>query len=326
LLAEIRLTQGEADAEALRECEAAAAVLEAEGDQEGLAEAWLAIGIHRLHLGDPPQEALERAARYARGSGNHRVEVDARGWLVAIGRDLTIPVDAAIARAEQFLDEAGSGDRWGQAKFLEASSVLYAYAGRFADARAAIARAQSLYGGLEHKLTICALAAGEIEMIAGNPAAAEPELRKGCQALRAGGTRGWLCTNLSVLAEAVYALGRFDEAQRLTEEAEAISSADDFDAQVRWRAARAKVLARRGQFATARQLAGEAEALAAPSFSAALQAEALVAKAEVSKLAGAREEAADSLRKALRIYQERRAPALAGRTRAALASLVADRR
>ena len=49
----------------------------------------------------------------------------------------------------------------------------------------------------------------------------------------------------------------------------------------------------------------------------------LVASAEVSRLAGAREEAEASLRKALLIYQDRGAIPLADRTRAALASLAA---
>ena len=67
------------------------------------------------------------------------------------------------------------------------------------------------------------------------------------------------------LAEAEYALGRVGEAHQLTEEAEALAAADDLDAQVRWRATRAKVLAQRGQFTAARQLAGQAEALIAPT-------------------------------------------------------------
>ena len=121
-----------------------------------------------------------------------------------------------------------------------------------------------------------------------------------------------------------YALGRAGEAYRLTEEAEALAAADDLDAQVRWRITRAKILARRGQFTAARHLAGEAEALIAPTTWAECQAEILVAKAEVAKLAGARAEAAASLRAALRIYEDRRAGALAKRTRAALASLPAD--
>jgi ATP/maltotriose-dependent transcriptional regulator MalT len=124
----------------------------------------------------------------------------------------------------------------------------------------------------------------------------------------------------------VYAQGRLDEAQQLTQQAEAISSGPDRDAQTRWRAVRAKVLARRGQFAVARQLADEATAIAAPSFSTLLQAYALEAQAEVSRLAGAPEQAADSLRTALRLYEQRRASALTDRARTALASLSSGRR
>jgi len=49
----------------------------------------------------------------------------------------------------------------------------------------------------------------------------------------------------------------------------------------------------------------------------------LVAKAEVSRLAGDPVQAAASLRAALRIYQERRATALARQIEAALAGLAA---
>ena len=48
-----------------------------------------------------------------------------------------------------------------------------------------------------------------------------------------------------------------------------------------------------------------------------------MAKAEVSKLAGAPAEAAASLHKALRLYKERRAVALADRIRTMLASMPA---
>ena len=112
-------------------------------------------------------------------------------------------------------------------------------------------------------------------MMAGNPAAAERVLREGCEALRETGERGYLSDILATLAHAVYAQGRFGEAQRLTEEVEALSSADDIAEQIRWRLARAKVLARRGQFRAARQLAGEAEALAAPTSWPAAHAEVL---------------------------------------------------
>ena len=161
-------------------------------------------------------------------------------------------------------------------------------------------------------------------MLAGEPAAAEAKLRQGCETLRAMGERGYLASCLPRLAEAVYAQGRLGEADQLTREAEALAAADDLDAQTRWRATRAKVLARRGHFAAARQLASEAEALFAPTSFAIPQAGVLEVKAEVAKLAGEPEEAAGYLRAALHIYEEQRASGLADRARAALADLSAD--
>jgi len=49
----------------------------------------------------------------------------------------------------------------------------------------------------------------------------------------------------------------------------------------------------------------------------------LVAKAEVARLAGARNDAEHHLRAALRIYQDRQATALAEQARAALATFAA---
>jgi predicted ATPase/DNA-binding SARP family transcriptional activator/tetratricopeptide (TPR) repeat protein len=327
-LSEIRNMLGRIVPEALKEYETAAAVLDAEGDLAALAEAWTAIGSRRIFVGDLPAatEALERAASYAKASRNKLAELDAVSWLAATLPELPVPADVAIGRAERYL-EAASGDPMAQACILNPLALLYGYAGRFADARATITRAQSAHTRCGTKLyaAFSATVAGDIEMIAGDPAAAEPELKKGCDALRAMGERGYLSSSLTHLAEAAYALGRLGEAHQLTEQAEALATADDLDAQARWRAIRAKVLAQRGQFTAARQLTSQAETLAPPSDSR-LQAAVLEAKAEVAKLAGAPAEAAASLRKALRIYEDRRAPALADRTRAALASLFADRR
>jgi hypothetical protein len=80
------------------------------------------------------------------------------------------------------------------------------------------------------------------------------------------GERGHRATLATFLGEAAYAQGHFDQALRLTEEAEAFAVADDFDAQGRWRATRAKLLARRGQFSAAARLAEEAVALVPAAF------------------------------------------------------------
>jgi tetratricopeptide (TPR) repeat protein len=133
------------------------------------------------------------------------------------------------------------------------------------------------------------------------------------------GERGHRATLVTLLAEAAYGQGRFDQALRLTEEAEALAGADDIDTQGRWRATRAKLLARDGQFPAAMRLAEEAVALVPAMIYP--MAEFLVAKAEVSQQAGELDEAEASLRRALQFYQDRRALPLADRTRALLASL-----
>ncbi len=321
-LAEIHDIQGGTD-EAPAECEAAAATLESEGDLEGLAEAWLAIAKLRFFLGDPPAgaQALERAAAYAAQSGSHYVWREATGWLVVTFWQLPIPADVAIGRTQQLL-KAVSGDPWAEAWIIQPLSVIYAYVGRFADARAAMARYQAMFSS-PLGMAITATAAGQVELIAGDPAAAERVLTQGCQALRAMGDRGYLSTQLAMLAEAVYAQGRLAEAQALTEEAQAAAAPGDVDSQARWRATKAKLLARQGHFTAAQELASEALALAAATSFAALRAEMLLASAEVSRLTGAPGEAEASLRQALRIYEDGRAVALADRTRAALARLAA---
>jgi predicted ATPase/DNA-binding SARP family transcriptional activator len=324
LRAEIQAQQSGIYAEAIDVCQESAAVLESEGDLEGAAEAWLSAGKLRYWGFDTlaSEQALQRAADCARRSGNHHAEREAGTWRIANLEDLPLPADVAVGRAEQLL-EAAAGDPWAEAAILQPLTVVYGFAGRFADARAACRRAQSIFTGAGAKpdWARCAQLAGRMELMAGDPAAAEQNLREGYEVFRVIAEPGYRSVLVTLLAEAVYALGRFDQALRLTEEAEALTGADDFDAQARWRATRAKLLARVGQCPAATRLAEEAVALIplpAPSY---LLAEFLVAKAEVSRLAGAPGQAEASLRQALQFYEGRRAVPLAERTRALLASL-----
>ena len=324
LTAQFHAEQGRGDAEALKECEAATAILDAEGDLAGLAEAWRLAGMLGYWRGDVPacQEALGRAAAYARRSGNHYTERQASLWLGVSFSALPVPADVAISRLERLLRPA-RGDPWAEVNILMWLALQYGYAGRFADARRAAARSRQMLTEIGAKIqwaALCTEVAGQIELIAGDPAAAERHIRDGYEAFRLMES-GYVSSPTCLLAEAVYAQGRFGEAERLTAEARVIVAADDFEQQARWRATRAKLLARRGQFAAARQLADQAVALVSPTSYAALLADVLVAKAEVSRLAGDRDQAEASLRQALGIYQDRRAVPLAERTRTTLASL-----
>jgi tetratricopeptide (TPR) repeat protein len=325
LQADIQAEQSGVFAELLQACEAAAEVLESAGNLDGLAEALLATGRMRCWAADPvaAEQALQRAADCARQSGNHRAERAAGTWLLAVLQDLPITAQEAVSRAERLL-AAAAGDPWAEAAILQPLIMLYGYAGRLDDARAACQRAQSTLtaSGAELDWAICAKLAGRTELIAGDPAAAEQHLRQGYEALRAMG--GGHCASLATwLAEAVYAQGRFGEALRLTEEAEALAGLEDYEAQGRWRATRAKALARRGQFPAATRLAEEAVTLYPATVDPPERAEFLLAKAEVSRLHGALDEAEACARRALQFYEDRQMVPLAARARALIDSLAA---
>jgi tetratricopeptide (TPR) repeat protein len=241
-------------------------------------------------------------------------------WLAVTFHVLPIPADTALARAEQLLQDA-SGDPWAEADLLKPLCVLYAHVGRAADARAAIDRSQSIFAGFGAEFTLAesAIPAALVGLIIGDPVAAEHYARKGYEACRAIGQHGGYVVDLAVLlADALYDQGRFDEAQQLIDEANAEPSSATVSSTG---PTEAKLLARRGQFAAARQLAGQAEALLSPDSPPMARTDVLEARAEVERLAGAPELAAASLRDALQIYEGQRATTLAERTKAALASL-----
>ena len=138
-LSEIHTMLGRTGPEALRECEAAAAVLDAEGDLEGLAEAWVVIGLQRLYLGDAPAAAaaFERAVVYADQSGNHHREARCRGLA---GRRLPDCPSPSMWLSAGRSDTSKQYPVTRGRRLASSSSLalLYGYAGRFADARAAI--------------------------------------------------------------------------------------------------------------------------------------------------------------------------------------------
>ena len=321
LLADVRFRQGARIADMLAECEAAITILEAEGDLAGLADGLTIAGRLRAILDYAPAyiEVVERAIACARQSGNHRAQMLASSWLATTYLvALPIPADAAVARTKELLFDA-SGDTWAEAALLQPLSALYAYLGRSADARAAIDRMQSILVGLGMKLALAqgALGGGVTELAIGDPVTAERHLRAGYATFEAMGERYYLAMSTVMLAEALYDQGRIEEAAQMIEGL-LDGASPTFAARARY--VKAKLLARRGQFAAARREADEGVRLA-PAASPLAQATAQEARAEVERLAGASGQAAVRLNAALVIYEDRRAPALAERVRTALAGL-----
>ena len=194
--------------------------------------------------------------------------------------------------------------------------------GEFDEARSSYAHGRALLEDLGQRL----LAAGtsqelfDLEMLAGNPAAAEQRLRESCETLEQLGDQSFLGSSLGCLAEAIYAQGRFTEAEQMSRRAETVGAIDpsDRDAQFRWRAVLGKALAQRGEFD-----AGEAMVRAAAKLIEGtdwLNARAGVETdlAEILRLAGRGAEAIPHLQEALRLFDEKENQVAAGKVRAHL--------
>ena len=123
------------------------------------------------------------------------------------------------------------------------------------------------------------------------------------------------------LGQALYALGRYDEAMDLSVESERLAATDDLQTQVLWRALRAKLLAREGRAAEAELLAREAVAIVEQTEFVLVHASALMDLAEVLRLGGRRDEAIPALEAARRLYEQKGDRVSTARTQAALDEL-----
>ena len=120
------------------------------------------------------------------------------------------------------------------------------------------------------------------------------------------GDEGHKSTAAAALAEALCALGRFEEAERYAEIALRVAAEDDLASQAVGRSARALVLAARGELAEAERLAREAVELFADAESRRTsRADGWMDLAKVLEMAGKPEEAADAAREALTQYERK---------------------
>src|SRR5207245_2413054 len=135
--------------------------------------------------------------------------------------------------------------------------------------------------GLRVTAASTAETAGIIELLAGDPAAAERELRTGYERLEEMGDTTVTPVLAALLAQALCAQERDEEALAFTELSEAAAADDDLSAHVQWRAARAKALARLGNVGAAEAFAREAGGLAGGSEFPVVPAACVVGRAAV---------------------------------------------
>ena len=185
LLQRILVDPGKVEGRVEDQVDAAVPVLERLGDEDGLARASLLLANLRIIEGqwEAAALAIEQVIVHAQRLGD-RVRRMLRTPAASFALLGPTPVEQAIAITEEMIGRSG-GERKSEAVLLRTLAHLHAMQGRFDAAReeyrAWTGDARGTRVGLPRRPT--PLESGPIEMLAGDPAAAEMELRRDYDAL-----------------------------------------------------------------------------------------------------------------------------------------------
>jgi len=189
--------------------------------------------------------------------------------------------------------------------------------GRFEEGRAQLERTKEICRelGIPYGLAEAHYAGSELEVVAGDLEAAERELRDAIRVAEEIGADRYVSLYRTCLAPVLVDAGRHEDA------ADELERADDYRDRSRWRMAYARVLVRRGAVAEAVALAADAAARPDTPDDITWQARQLAGLADVLRIAGDARGAADALRRAITLHEEKGNVVPAGQLRAALAGL-----
>jgi DNA-binding SARP family transcriptional activator/class 3 adenylate cyclase len=292
-------------------------------DDLGLARAWRLLQQARYLARDGAgsADAAEHALRYARRADDPLEELEVTAWMgIALFLGGT-PVAEATRRVEAHLAH-GIGGRAVATGLRACLAGLSAMSGNIVEARASIARARSVVDDLGFLTqTLVPFYEAVVEQLAGEPAGAERVLRSRLRPLEEAGETSTYSSIVALLAQAVYAQGRYDEAEELARISEETSHLNDVHAQATWQPVRAKVLARRGRFDEAERLARDAVAFAAESDFLNAHGDALVDLSVVLDLAGRPQEGAPAVEEAILLFEQKENAVSVARARRRLQQL-----
>jgi len=315
--AHMRLQTGECSADELeRVARNALPLLEACGDDDGLAHVWQALGWvanMRSQL-QGWADAIDRARVHALRAG-HPIT---GSWMMSV--PLTMgpkPASEALAKLDSLIgDSPHPGD-------LQLRAVLLAMLGHLDEAWAIAvpANEQARELGIDTGTTWFA----EIALIGGDQEAAAGYLATSCVEMERTGTTAQLSTYVAQLARVVCGLGRPDEAERLAERGRVLGDPEDVWTQAVWRQAQALVHSARGQHTEAIGLAEEALGWWSQADSPIRHGEAYCDLAQVLEAAGRRDEAIEAWKQALDRYEQKEIIPLASRIRERIAAEVSMR-
>ena len=248
-----------------------------------------------------------RAADYARKVNDRRQLADIVGWLASAALFGPTPAPDGIKRCQDHLDEIGNHPV-GKAGILLSMAGLYAMQDDFATAQETLNTEKSLLETLGPTMkAVITQPAALIAMLGGDPASAEKYLRLEFDSLQQMGDRRFLATTAATLARAIAAQGlsRYDEAIRLIAISQEAAADEDLTPQAIGRGLYARILADRGRYREAEELARSAAALFAQTDLLSARADTLLELSHALAAAGHVSEAHAVAAEALELYQRK---------------------
>jgi tetratricopeptide (TPR) repeat protein len=307
-------------AEAESIAEDALRVFERYGDELGECRVWCLKAMNHWLQGQvaDADEAWCRGAERARNAGDERELFEILAWRACAAPLGPTPVPDAIKRCAEIREQV-QGSPLAVAQMLPPFAAVHAMQGDFDLARSLVREANGILGELGRMYTVGLVhLEASVELLAGQPAVAEERLRRAYERLDEMGEKALLATTAAMLAEALYAQDRLDEAEKFCQASRDAASAEDLSAQVEWRGVQAKILARRGQHDEAEALAREAVDLVARTDLLRHRGTALLDLGEVLELGGNAGEAEAAVRGGLELYEQKGDRVSAARARSML--------
>jgi class 3 adenylate cyclase/tetratricopeptide (TPR) repeat protein len=295
-------------------------VFEAAGDELALRIAYRALGDvanMRLEM-DRQVAAYEKAEAYSSPAG--------RSTLIGFQSHGRLQGSAPLTELLAWQDRQSAREQrsyWLRTHRAAALAML----GRIDEAQALVAELRSELserGAQRVRAVVEGQYLPEIELLAGDAAAAVAACEESTRMYEKLGLQAELSTVVGKLAHAYYELGQLEEAERWAARAAALGSSDDAATQMLWRQARAKILGRRGEHAEAGRLAREAVELGEQTENLNAQGDTYADLAEVLLLAGRPENAVEAFQEALSRYKAKENIVMAGLMRERLAALQAE--
>ena len=290
-------------AELIDSADRATSVFEELHDELGQGRAWRlkAQAQYLARRAGPCADASERALLHIRRSGDRFEERETVEWL-AIALFLGPTPAREVARRCERVRLEGAPEQSVQAMWMTTEAVAVAMDGRIEEAVEMRTRSKAMTMDVGDRIWIASFHWAHLSLWDNDPVEAENEIRPGYERLKLL-AKSHFSSFAQLLANAMYAQGRYDEAESLTHECEEASRPNDVQSQILWRSIRAKLLARGGHHERATLLADEALEIASTSDFYSAHADALMDVAEVHGLAGDEQAAATAFDEAVRFYR-----------------------